>query len=415
MANNEQVSRRNFVTGVAAALGYATLRPESLLFAQGRGRAAGAAGAAAQGAVQQQAQKTLAEAIAEYDGFAKIANNENPYGPPPSVMKAMNDVWKYSNRYGYPDPDLTGEIAKMHNVPTSNVLITAGSGEVLTVVGSTFLSEHTKKVVGAEVTYMSVYTHATNIKAQAITVPLKADYSQDIPAIIRATKKHYREVGFVYICNPNNPTGRIVPKAEIKQLIDALPEDMPILIDEAYHHFIEDPQYETAEAYVREGRNVIVARTFSKISALAGMRLGYCIAPNHLIAKMRPYSTGSVSALVKYGGVAALKDKAAEAEMKRVNAQLRKQTVAELKSMGYDSIPSEANFFMVGIKRPVQPIIEEFKKKGVLVGRPFPPMTEHMRVSVGTADEMQRFTKAFREIFTAAAAPTAGRGGRPTR
>jgi histidinol-phosphate aminotransferase len=213
----------------------------------------------------------------------------------------------------------------------------------------------------------------------------------------------------VYLCNPNNPTGAIVPKQEVKQLLDSIPEDMPVLIDEAYHHFVEDPNYETATPYVIEGRQVIIARTFSKIVGLAGMRLGYAIAPKNLIDRMNAYSVASINAIVKHGGVAALKDTAAQEKVRRINTQLRTRTVNDLQALGYTTIPSQANFFMVHLKRPVVPVIEEFRTRGVLVGRPFPPMTEHLRVSVGTEDEMNRFMTAFKEIFTASRSTSAQR------
>ncbi len=412
MSNQEPVSRRFFVSGVTTALGVLALAPEKLLYGQGRAAAAVAQAGAQQPAVPM----TLAQTMVEYDGFAKIANNENPYGPPASVLKAMNDVWRYSNRYGYPDSGLVNEIAKLHGVKPENVMIAAGSGEILDIVGSAFLAGE-KKVVGAEVTYNAVYQHATAVKGAPIAVPLRADYGPDIPATIRATKLHYRDVGFVYLCNPNNPTGKIVTKKEVKELLDGIPDDMVVLIDEAYHHFVDNSDYASSTPYVIEGRPVIVARTFSKIAALAGMRLGYAIAPTDLIAKMRPYGTGTINALVKYGGVAALQDTDSQAQVKRVTLDLRKKTVTKLAAMGYDTIPSEANFFMVHIKRPVSPVIDAFKKRGVLVGRPFPPMTEHLRVSVGNADEMDRFTKAFKEIFVDVQQPAAvgGRGGAPRR
>jgi histidinol-phosphate/aromatic aminotransferase/cobyric acid decarboxylase-like protein len=150
---------------------------------------------------------------------------------------------------------------------------------------------------------------------------------------------------------------------------------------------------------VIEKRPVIDARTFSKISALAGMRLGYAIARPDLIDRMRPYSTGTINAAVKWGGVAALKDTEAMARVKKDTLALRKKAVADLQALGFTSIPSETNFFMVHIKRPVQPVIEEFAKRNVLVGRPFPPMLDYLRVSVGTADEMARFMAAWKEVF----------------
>jgi histidinol-phosphate aminotransferase len=386
------VTRRSFVGGLAAALGYLGLGPDDLL-AQGRGQAAG--GGATRGP----------RLAGDYDAMAHLSSNENCWGPPESVMKAMNSAWKYSNRYGYPDGNLIGEIAKHHGVKNENILLGAGSGEILDVVGTTYLLGG-KKVLGVEPSYSSVYQHATSIKTTAIKLPLGKDYRQDIPAMIKAAKDHASEVGLVYLCNPNNPTGIIVTKDEVKQLLDGIPQGMPVLIDEAYHHFVEDPKYATSVPYVLEGRPVIIARTFSKIAALAGMRLGYAVASAEIVQKMRPYSMGSINALVKWGGVAALKDTAAQADVKKKTLDLRKKTTSELEAYGYESIPSETNFFMVAIGREIQPVIQEFAQKKVAVGRPFPPMTKHMRVSIGTAEEMDRFMKAFKEIFPAKARTT---------
>lgn len=394
MSEKHPVSRRRFVGGVAGALGYLTLSPNPDLWAQAA-RAGGRRAAGAQGD--------------EYDALAKLAFNENPYGPSDAVMEAMNGAWKYSSRYGYPDGDITEEIAKHHGVERENILLGAGSGEILNLVGVAYLLGG-KKIVGVEPTFSSVYSHASGIKADAIRLPLLEDYRQNIPAMIDAVKKNYRDVGFVYLCNPNNPTGRIVTRQEVRQLLDGIPEDVPVLIDEAYHHYVEDPAYATSVPYVREGRQVIIARTFSKIYGMAGLRLGYAVAPREMLQRMRPWSTGSINALVKWGGVAALHDTEAEARVRRTTLELRKKTVAELQSLGYPCVPSECNFFMVHLKRPVQPVIQAFREKKVAVGRPFPPMTEHLRVSIGTPEEMQRFMTAFREIMPATRAAT-GTGG----
>ncbi len=356
-------------------------------------------------AVPRVTQRDQQDRSQEYDALAKLANNENPYGPPESVMKAMTKAFKYANRYGYPDGNIVSEIAKHHGVKNENIMLGAGSGEILDIVGVTFL-EGGKKVVGVEPSYTQVYQHATSIRAEAVRIPLLPDYRQDIPAMIKAARTCCHEVGFVYLCNPNNPTGGIVPAQDVKQLLDGIPSDMPVLIDEAYHHFVEDPAYATSIPHVLEGRPVIIARTFSKIVGLAGMRLGYAVATRELIQKMRPHGTGTVNAIVKWGGVAALNDPEAQAKVKKLTIDLRNKTTSDLKALGFSSLPSEANFFMVHIKRPVQPVIEEFRKKGVLVGRPFPPMTEHLRVSVGTAEEMGRFMTAFKEIFATATSAT---------
>jgi histidinol-phosphate aminotransferase len=391
---SHDVSRRSFFGGVAAALGYLGLGPSADLFAQNRPGAAGNAVPRMRG-------------NDDYDAIAHLSSNENCWGPPESVMKAMNNAWKYSNRYGYPDANIVGEIAKHHGVKPENILLGAGSGEILDVVGTTFLLGG-KKVLGVEPSYSSVYQHATSIKTTAIKLPLGKDYRQDMAAMIKAANARASEIGLVYLCNPNNPTGIVVSKQEVKQLLDGIPKDMPVLIDEAYHHFVDDPSYATSVPYVIEGRPVIIARTFSKIAALAGMRLGYAVATADIVQKMRPYSMGSINALVKHGGAASLKDTAAQAEVKAKVMALRKKTTSELNALGYETLPSETNFFMVSIGREVVPVIEEFRKKGVAVGRPFPPMTTHMRVSIGTAEEMDRFMKAFKEIFPAKSKTTAG-------
>lgn len=377
------VSRRRFFGGMATAMGYLTLKPRLSLWSQG-----------------QNPVPRRQVTVEEYDALAKLANNENPYGPPESVLKAMTNAFKYANRYGYPDGGIVDEIARHHGVKPENVMLGAGSGEILDMAGTALLL-HDKKIVGAEPSYDILYQHVTALKADQIKVPLLPDFRQDIPGTIAAVHANYRDVGFVYLCTPNNPTGRVVGRQEVAQLLDGIPADVPVLIDEAYHHFVEDPAYATSVPYVLEGRQVIVTRTFSKISALAGMRLGYAIAPKALIARLRPYGTGSINAIVKWGGVAALNDTASQAWVKKVTLELRGKTIGELAALGYPVVPSDANFFLVHLRRPVQPVVEEFRKKGVLVGRPFAALPEHLRVSVGSPDEMGRFMTAFKEILPA--------------
>ena len=392
MDGKRSFSRRGFVGGVATALGYLTLDPTRKAWAQ-----------SVAGSVVARPKRNADE----YDTLAKLANNENPYGPSEAVMKAMTQSFKYANRYGYPDGGITEAIAKHHGVKEENVLLGSGSGEILDVACNTYL-RNGRKILSSEPSYDVIFGHVTAYKADAIRVPALPDFRQDIPGLIATARAYSRDIGFVYLCSPNNPTGRIVTAQEIAQLLDGIPRDMPVLIDEAYFHFVEDPEYATSIPHVFEGRPVIVTRTFSKIAALAGMRLGYAIAPKEMIGDMRPYATGTINAIVKWGGVAALNDSEAQAKVKRLTLDLRKKTIADLQSLGYAVIPSEANFFMVNLRRPVPPVIEEFKKKGVLVGRPFPPLMEHLRVSVGTAEEMSRFSTAFREIMASARTAKAG-------
>jgi len=389
------LSRRGFVGGLATVLGYAGLRPAQV-FGQSQPRTAGSA------PYLTAAARTR---VTEYDAMAKLSSNENPWGPLDSVMEAMNSAWKYSNRYGYPDGGIVQAIAAHHRVTPQHVLLGAGSGEILDVVGNTFLQDG-RKVLGVEPTYSSVYQHATSIKSDAIRLPLNKDYTQNIQAFIDTANRRAREIGVLYLCNPNNPTGIIVSKSDVKRLLDGIPADMPVLVDEAYFHFVQSPDYATALPYVLEGRPVVIARTFSKIFGIAAMRLGYAVAPPDIIQQMRPYSMGSINALVKWGGTAGLADTAGQKKVLDNTVRIRTKAIADIKALGYEVLPTETNFFMVGIRREVQPVIQAFREKRVAVGRPFPPMTQHMRVSVGTDEEMARFMTAFREIFPA--------GGRST-
>ena len=392
MQSRNSVTRRRFMGGAAAALGYAGLRPTGLLGWDAPPRSL-----------------SLTPQEYDYDSFAKLASNENPYGPSERMMEAMNGAWKYSNRYGYPDGDIQEKIAEHHGVDPQNILLGAGSGETLRVVAHTYLG-HKKKVIGVRPTYLSVFGVATGIDADAIMLPLLDDYSQDIPAMIDATLKNYRDVGLFYLCNPNNPTGMVVSAADVQRVLDEIPEDIPVLIDEAYHHFVEDPAYGTAVPYVNEGRKVIVARTFSKIYGMAGLRLGYGIAPADMISDMRTYTTGSVNALARWGGVAALEDLENERFVRETTLRLRKQTTEELQTMGYEVLPSETNFFMVNTGRPAAEVRAAFRERGVLVGRDFPPMLDYLRVSVGTEEEMARFMTAWKEIMPPRTATTTTSG-----
>ncbi len=382
MNDGHGVSRRGFMGNVAGTVGMLAISPDLARWA----------------AAHRPILPRHLAAADDYDGFAKLAFNENPYGPPASVMKAMNDAFKYANRYGYPDSGLLSQIASLHGVTPDMILMGSGSGELLEVIGNTFLAPD-KVVIGCDPSYGDVYQHATRIKAEAIKVPLRADHTQDIAGMIQAAKAHAKDAGFVYLCNPNNPTGRTIPTREVQQLLDGIPAGMPVLIDEAYHHFVDDPAYATSIPHAIAGRPVIITRTFSKIAALAGIRLGYAIAPKAIIDQLRLRLTGTIHVLAKYAGSAALKDTDSQAKVRAVTLELRRKTTAELEKRGFAVIPSETNFFMVHIKRPVRPVIDAFKAKGVLVGRPFAPMTEYLRVSVGAPEEMQRFLNAWGDVL----------------
>ena len=390
------VSRRHFVGGAAAALGTLALKPD-FAAAKGIRRVPGGPPML----------RVLQSEVDAYDALAHLSSNENPYGPSEKSLEAMNYAFKYSMRYGYPDNNVQERIADAHGVPRDHVLLGAGSGEILEVVGLTYLG-HGKKVVGVEPSYGSVYSHASGIDADTVLLPLEADHRQNVERMVDATNRHYRDVGFVYVCNPNNPTGVTMTAAEIAYLLDNIPEDVPVLIDEAYHHFVDDPEYQESLKYVRDGRPVIIARTFSKVYGMAAMRIGFAIAPPVMIDEMRPYSTGSVNALARWGAVAAMEDVEAQRMVLAENRRLRERTISEVEDLGYECIASQTNFFMVHLRTRVAPIRQAFRERGVAVGRDFPPMLDHLRVSIGTEDEMGRFMNAFEDIMRDVAASNGG-------
>jgi hypothetical protein len=209
-------------------------------------------------------------------------------------MKAMTRAMKYANRYGYPDGGINDEIAKITASSRERPARCRLRRDPRRVRHDLPPARPRPRRRGPFVQHLLLARDGAQSRHhQGALLP---DFRQDIPAMINATRRNARDVGLVYLCNPNNPTGRLVTKDEVRQQLDGIPEDVPVLIDEAYHHFVDSPSYATSVPYVLEGRQVIVARTFSKIAALAGMRLGYALAPRSLIQRMRPYSAGSINA-----------------------------------------------------------------------------------------------------------------------
>jgi histidinol-phosphate/aromatic aminotransferase/cobyric acid decarboxylase-like protein len=175
---------------------------------------------------------------------------------------------------------------------------------------------------------------------------------------------------------------------------------LPVVVDEAYSHFATSADFQSAIRYVKEGRNVIVVRTFSKIYGLAGMRVGYAVAKKEIIARLGPLGVNfAISSPAAYAAAAALASPEHVERVAKLNRSQLEALYDEMKTAKYDCIPSQANFAMIHIRRPVVSVIKEFATRKILVGRPFPPMTDYLRVTIGTEEEMKRFFTAFREIL----------------
>jgi len=332
----------------------------------------------------------------------QLNSNENPYGPSAAAREAMTHSQEVAGRY--PDSsveELQRTLARAHGVTPEQVLLGCGSGEILRMADEAFLAPD-RKVVVAEPTFEAVLAYNRVTRAQPVKVPLDASFRHDLPRMAAACDA---ATGLVYVCNPNNPTGTIVTGEELAAFLARVPPSVTVLLDEAYHHFVEDPHYRTGFDLLAAHPNLIVVRTFSKVYGLAGMRLGYAVAaPDKIEALARYASFSNTNAAVLAAGLTSLADANLVPRMKRRMNDTRRWLTGQLAADGRRYIPSEANFVMIETGRDVAPLVEAFKAKKILVGRKFPSMPTWLRVSVGTPQEMVAFVAALREILPVRAA-----------
>src|SRR5262245_47884514 len=311
------------------------------------------------------------------NGIVRLNANENPYGPSPAAITAMRDAFALANRYPDDEADLfTADIAKLHGVSTDGVILGDGSSEILKLVAAAFTSP-TRKLVMASPTFEAIGRYATVSGAEVVSVPLDASYAHDL------AKMNVAGAGAIYICNPNNPTASVTPAAAMKAFIEATDPSTMILVDEAYHHYASSPSYESVMALVKTRPNLIVARTFSKIYGMAGIRAGYAVAQPEVIRRLdaqKAWDSMNVMALV--AARASLADAAHVAEGRKKNAATKGELVGGLQKLGYSIIPSDANFVMIDLRREVKPVIGALRERRVHVGRLFPAMPKHLRVTI---------------------------------
>ena len=351
----------------------------------------------------------------------RLNSNENPYGPSPMALKAMTDAFSLAWRYPDVHADtLIDTIAKINGVGSDQIVLGDGSGEILKVCASAFsgpmtndakpveLSKPTRgpaltfvpgrgKLVVADPTFEAIINHARVNRAEVVKVPLNKDYAHDLPKMFAAADE-----GLIYICNPNTPTASITQKNELRDYINKSPAKTMILVDEAFFHYADSPDYESVIPLVKDHPNLIVARTFSKVFGMAGLRCGYCITQPETIKRMRPLLTwDSVNILALAAAIASLNDPDQVPNGRRLNSQTKQFVSEEIKKLGFEYIPSQANFMMIDLKRPARPLIEAMNNLGVQVGRPFPALPNHMRVTIGKQIEMEAFLGAFKKATAA--------------
>jgi histidinol-phosphate aminotransferase len=333
----------------------------------------------------------------------KMASNENPWGPSPKAVAAMQAV--LNDCSFYPDNDaseLRAALAKRHGVQHDQVVLTAGSTSLLGIIARTLLSPGLNAIT-SERSFI-VYPIATQAAGgQLIQVPMHRD-SFDLEAVAAAVDGNTR---IVYLSNPNNPTGTVVVASDLDRFLDKLPEHVIVILDEAYYDFAQHfatrrgLDYSHALQYVNQGRKVVVLRTFSKAHGLAGVRVGYGIGPAQLMsyfARMR--TTFSVSAPAQTAALAALEDEAHVQKALVNNAEQSERLAEGLRELGYEVMPTWANFLYCELGEDAAAVAQRLQTEGVII-RPLGPWgaPTAIRITIGTPEQNGTFLKAFKKVM----------------
>ena len=341
-------------------------------------------------------------ALAERPKFADpnigihIDANENPMGPSDAARQAIVNIIPRGGRYLFSnEEELTEIFAKQEGLNPESVNPFAGSSQPLHWTVLAFTSKDRPLVI-ADPGYEAPMWAAKVSGAPIIKVPLadpKGAASHDVKAMLAAASNP----GVLYLCNPNNPTGTCTPRADIELLVGSAPKDTVILIDEAYVHLCDAPR---SLDFVKEGKNVIVLRTFSKLYGMAGLRMGFAVGRPDLLERMSSF--GGMNSL-PITAIAAAKASLLDPELvptrKKIIADTRTETLAWLKSEGYTTTPSESNCFMLDVRRPGKEVQAALASKEMFVGRIWPAWPSSLRITVGTPTEMAAFRKAFNEVM----------------
>jgi histidinol-phosphate aminotransferase len=318
-----------------------------------------------------------------------LNSNENAYGPLPAAL-ALPNPFKDANRYPDSVADLLKQkLAKLHKVGTDQVVLGCGSTEILKMAASAFTGPDRKLIMAAP-TFEAIGSYAEAMKAPVVRVPLAESQAHHLAAM---ASEAANKGGLVYICNPNNPTGSLTPRRGLESFIRDLPKDVYVVMDEAYHDFVPvSADYISFITTPVSDDRVIVARTFSKIYGMAGLRLGYAItSPKtaRLLEAQKLEDNANIFAL--RCALASLADTENYETAVLRNGNDRAVFMHEATVRKVPLIPSWTNFVMINTLRPVRSVIDHFRRSIILIGRPFPPMDTWARISLGTPDQMKAF------------------------
>lgn len=329
----------------------------------------------------------------------RLDSNENPYGPAPAALEAIQGMFSEACRY----PDAHNEhlmeaIAAHLQVPADHLLLGAGSSEILRVAVDGFTSA-SRGLVSAAPTFELPADRAQVLGVPVTAVPVDAGLQLDLERMAAAAKG----AGLVFLCNPNNPTATVHGAAAMREAIDTMLRASPdavILVDEAYHEYVEDPDYRSFIPLTLEEPRVIVSRTFSKVYGMAGLRVGYAVGRPATLARMRRNILSmNVNVLAAAAAWTSLTTPGHVAAERAKNREAKAFARRFFEERGYTVTPSATNFFMVDIRRPLVPFRAACQARGIMVGRPFPPFSTYMRLSIGTMNEMRQATAVFAELL----------------
>ena len=331
----------------------------------------------------------------EPNQIVKLASNENPLGPSPMAVKAMQEA--LLKAHFYPDGGgyhLRVGIAEKFGVSIENVMLGNGSNEIIEFLGHAFLQPG-DNIVTAEHAFVVYKIMAKLFGAGAIEVP-DPNLTHDLDAMAAAINDRTK---VVYIANPNNPTGTMVAENDLDRFIDRVPENVVVALDEAYYEFLPEPP-DTLK-YMRNHRNVIALRTFSKIQGLAGLRIGYGLAHGDLIRLLQktrqPFNVNSIA---QTGALAGLRDDAYQAKTREVVSQGRDFLQSEFRKRNFEYVPSVANFILVNVGQGKE-VFQKLLKRGMIVrAMDEYKLPQWIRVSVGTPEQNRRFLEDLDQVLT---------------
>lgn len=327
----------------------------------------------------------------------RLSSNENPYGMCAAARQRFSQTLESANRYPFPwESELVTALAEHFGIAQGSISVGAGSTETLRMSAAAWVGAE-RPLVQAEPTFETLGAYARSAGHPIRSVPLDAEGRHDLGRMRDAIGAG---PAVVYICNPGNPSSTLLAQADLDAFLDDLPGSVIALVDEAYHDFVDAPDYRTQIPRALASDNVVVIRTFSKIYGMAGMRVGYAIAQPQRIRELDGSRTEmSVSVVAAACAATSLRDAAYPIDQAQRNRESRAILTDALDQMGLPYFQSQTNFVMTHLGRPMLPVNEAMSRLGVQVGRLFPALPQHLRVSVGTPSEMERCVEALREVL----------------